>query len=683
VVDMSSGTLGLTTGKFHTCAIIQNRNVKCWGYNQFGQQGNGSTADNHIPKKAIALGAGVLSIYAGGLHTCALTMDDKVKCWGDNSEGQLGVGPGIDKSTVPIKVGSLDNIVVGMSLGAFHSCADIINGGLKCWGDNWAGQLGNNTNLDSPWPSDVVNLSEAIYSVAGGDSHTCAATATGKVLCWGSNNIGQLGNAMSAQSLTPVDVVGLGASISKGAAGAMHACVLTAAGGVKCWGNNKYGQLGDGTTIDRLTPVNVVGLASGVVKVEAGALHTCAVLVSGGVKCWGENVDGQLGDGTTNSSSVPVNVYGLTSGITDVGTGASHTCALTTVGGVKCWGKNGRGRLGDGTNVDRLTPVDVLGQTTGVVALELGQQHSCVLKQSGSVRCWGANYSGQLGDGTDIDRWTSVAVGNLGSGVVGLTAGESHTCALFNNGDAKCWGANYSGELGDGTFNTHYVPVPVTGLPGAATVLEAGHFHTCAVLGGGAVYCWGDNWNGQIGDGSTTEQPSPVAVPSLQSGVTDLFAGGKFTCGRMGDASVMCWGAGGNGQLGDGALPWEPTPIGVIGLTPASVEVNFESGQVGSYFHILGEDFLPGTSAQVTLNGYIFSETIPIDPDGSFNLVFSTVLAGEGDYFAYFESTLRAMAIFRLDPNAPLQPLEGSGPILDVPAGIGLGVHSYLPMGYR
>jgi alpha-tubulin suppressor-like RCC1 family protein len=236
VVELTSGTIGLTTGKFHTCAVKTNRQVKCWGYNEFGQQGNGSTVDNHIPRKVIGLGDGVRAVYAGGLHTCAWTLEDKIKCWGDNSVGQLGMG-GIEMATVPQRVDGLTGLIVDMSLGGFHTCSVTIDGGMKCWGNNWAGQLGNTGTTNSSWPTDVVYLPGWINSAASGDSHTCATTVDGIAVCWGSNGIGQLGIATSGISPDPQNVIGLNGQISDASGGAQHACALTNSGGIQCWGN--------------------------------------------------------------------------------------------------------------------------------------------------------------------------------------------------------------------------------------------------------------------------------------------------------------------------------------------------------------------------------------------------------------------------------------------------------------
>ena len=234
------------------------------------------------------------------------------------------------------------------------------------------------------------------------------------------------------------------------AAGGSHTCAVTSGGRVKCWGWNGYGQLGDGTTDSRTTPMDVSGLASGVIGVAAGRYHTCAVTAGGGVKCWGSNGRGQLGDGTTTDRLTPVDVSGLGSGVSALAAGAEHTCAVTAGGGVKCWGYNGYGQLGDGTTIGRATPVDVNGLGSGVSVVAAGRYHTCVMT-AGGVKCWGGNSNGQLGDGTTQSRTTPVDVSGLGSGVTAVAGGESHTCAVMDavhGGGVKCWGYNRSASWG-------------------------------------------------------------------------------------------------------------------------------------------------------------------------------------------------------------------------------------------
>ena len=355
-------------------------------------------------------------ITAGGTHTCGLTAFDQVKCWGENTYGELGDGTHINHWT-PVDVVSTTGGMITIAAGEQRTCGVTTTGAAKCWGSNGYGELGDGTTTDRDTPVDVVGMNSGVASIDTSDGYTCGITSTGGMKCWGKNSYGQLGDGTTTDRLIPVDVIGLDSGVIAITAGAFHTCALTTAGGVKCWGANAYGELGDGTTADSLTPVNVAGLTSNVIAVTAEWEHTCALTAKGGVKCWGWNSRGQLGDGTTTDRWMPVDVVGLTSGVKAISAGAYHTCALTDTGGVKCWGDNYAGQLGDGTIIPRLTPVDVVGLTSGVVVIDAGFEYNCALTSAGGVMCWGSNWAGALGDGTTIDRWTPVDVvgwfGNL------------------------------------------------------------------------------------------------------------------------------------------------------------------------------------------------------------------------------------------------------------------------------
>jgi alpha-tubulin suppressor-like RCC1 family protein len=341
-------------------------------------------------------------------------------------------------------------------------------------------------------------------SLAAGDDFSCAVTDSGAALCWGSNSEGQLGDGTQEDRLTSTPVNGLGVSVAEVSAGWKNACTLTDLGGVKCWGLNSAGQLGNGTmTSPQLTPTDVVGLSSGVQAVSAGLFHTCALTDAGGVKCWGDNGSGELGDGTLINRSSPVDVVGLTSGVIAIAAGGAITCAITDTGALKCWGDNATGGVGDGTTVDRAVPTDVVGLSSGVATISAGStfpfgSRTCAVTETGAAKCWGTNNQGQLGDGTLIDRTTPVDVVGLSTGVARITTGSSQTCALTTSGGAKCWG---QWAVGSGLDGIQPMPVDVVGLTSGVAELQAGGFHTCALDTAGGVSCWGGNASGQLGIG--------------------------------------------------------------------------------------------------------------------------------------------------------------------------------------
>jgi hypothetical protein len=342
-----------------------------------------------------------------------------------------------------------------------------------------------------------------------------------------------------------------------------HTCALLSAGGVKCWGWNEYGQLGDGTTTDRTAPVDVTGLTSGVLAIDAGGGHTCALLSTGGVKCWGKNWYGQLGDGTMTDSAVPVDVAGLDSEVSALSAGWFHTCALLITGEAKCWGYNAFGQLGDGTMIDRANPVSVAG-ISDVSKISTGGYHTCAVLGTGAVKCWGENWYGQLGDGTEFNKTAPVGVTELSFGILSVSAGGEHTCALQDTGGVKCWGNNQAWQLGDGTTTRRSVPVDVMGLPPGVSAVSAGGYHTCALLDTGRVMCWGLNTSGQTGCDVPVDFVFPPAVArSLESVVLEVDAGGAHTCALFDTESARCWGDNSCGQIGDGTTADRRTPVPV------------------------------------------------------------------------------------------------------------------------
>lgn len=349
-----------------------------------------------------------------------------------------------------------------------------------------------------------------VAMIEAGENHTCAMTTTGTVKCWGSNGSGQLGDGTTTDRRAPVEVTGLTGVVAI-AAGDQHTCALTSGGAVKCWGDNAGGQLGDGTTTARQTPVEVTGLTE-VTALSVGGEHTCALTRIGDVKCWGDNVNGQLGDGTRIDKPTPVAVAGLGRNVTSLAAGWGRTCALSTTGTVQCWG----GGTGDGTDYARLKPVYVVTLSSGIVAITAGKDHTCALTRGGELTCWGPNSYGQLGDGTSQTRLTPVKVAGLNSEVKTVVAGGNHTCALVGAGSLKCWGNNGYGALGDGTITQRLVPVDGLGQTAGVAAVAVGSSHICVVPSSGAVRCSGLNNHGQLGNDSTdNNNKTPVAVVGL------------------------------------------------------------------------------------------------------------------------------------------------------------------------
>ncbi len=290
-------------------------------------------------------------------------------------------------------------------------------------------------------------------AIAAGGNHSLALKSDGTVWAWGYNGDGQLGDNSTTARKTPVQVLTL-TNVKAIAAGGNHSLALTSSGAVKTWGANNSGQLGDGTVINSKTPVNVSGLLSGISAIAGGASHSLALTSGGAVKAWGANNDGQLGDGSKTNSTTPVGVFGLSSGIAAIAAGGFHSLALTSGGAIKAWGLNDNGQLGNGSFTSYTTPVNVTTLTSGVTSIAAGQSHSLATATGQAAWAWGLNASGQLGDTTVIRKNSPVEVFGLSSGITALSGGGYHSLALTTNANVKAWGQNTEGQLGnDSTWN--------------------------------------------------------------------------------------------------------------------------------------------------------------------------------------------------------------------------------------
>lgn len=360
--------VAVSAGGFHTCALTNGGSAGsaavCWGRDDHGQLGDGPLLENQIiPVEVVGLPAGVKAIAAGTLHTCALTTQGAVLCWGADDLGQLGDGGSRQDKPVPASVVGLPLGVLAVTAGNHHTCALTAAGGVRCWGDDTYGQLGNGPAGSQDLPMDVVGLSSGVEAISAGALHSCALLASGAVQCWGDNREGKLGGAgANPQEPAPQAVLGLPSAAIAVASGFSHTCALTNTGGVFCWGNGDYGQLGGSTSsLDKLTRAPAIGMGSGAVLLTSGFNHACAASSDGKTRCWGDNWYGQIGINKLETlESKPEVVEDLDGSALVISGGRQHTCALTDADKLMCWGDDSYGQLGDGgANVEKPVPVEV------------------------------------------------------------------------------------------------------------------------------------------------------------------------------------------------------------------------------------------------------------------------------------------------------------------------------------
>jgi alpha-tubulin suppressor-like RCC1 family protein len=603
----------IDSGVAHTCAISGDGSLRCWGYNSSGELGYGNTnnvGDDETPASVgpVDLGAGRTAVETSGgsSRNCAILDNGTVRCWGNGANGALGYGNtnNIGDNETPGSAGPVDlgagRTAVSLSTGEGFTCAILDNGTVRCWGVNNVGQLGygNTNNIgdnETPASAGPVDLGAGRTATALSSSNgsTCAILDNGSLRCWGFGPFGilgygnknNIGDNETPGSVGPVDL-GPGRTAVAVALGVSHACAILDTGAVKCWGQGREGELGYGNTTnigDDETPaaVGTVDLGPGrtAVAIAAGGEHTCAILDNGSVRCWGDGSRGQLGYGNTadigdNETPGSVGPVDLGPGRTAVAitAGQNFTCVRLDDGTVRCWGEGFFGQLGYGNTTtigDNESPGAAgpvaLGSASGALETVTGGTHTCSRFSDGSVRCWGNGASGRLGYGNTNNLGDDENVGtagtvDLGGNAVQLAAGENHTCALLGGGSVRCWGQNGFGQLGYG--NTANVgdnetpgSVSPVSLGGNAIQITAGSGHTCALLAEGNVRCWGQNSFGQLGYGNTTtigddESPSAAGPAALGADAVEIGAGGFHTCARLSGGTVRCWGKAVSGQLG-------------------------------------------------------------------------------------------------------------------------------------
>jgi len=809
--------VSITAGGDHTCALLDNGAVRCWGRNTHGQLGYGHTdtiGDDELPENAgwVSLDVAVIQVAAGVAHTCALTAVGAVRCWGRNQHGQLGYGPG---ATFGANLGddepartagdvALGGTAIQVVAGGEHSCALLSNGDVRCWGLGVHGQLGRGDTEDvgddeTPASVGAVPLGGAATQLTAGRDHTCAVMVGGGLRCWGRGDWGALGLAGTSdvgddEVPATESFVSLLGDVVWADAGWFHTCALLDSGLVQCWGYGYTGQLGYANTNDLgddEAPVTAGAIALGAKAsdVTVGAFHSCSLLQGGDVRCWGLGADGRLGQGATNNlgddeqpSSVPVLSLGASA--TQVASGRAHSCALLSTGTVRCWGDGAFGQLGT-ASTDDVGDDELPTSGPGVLVKELDecatQQHDC----DPSATCHDVDFgwscecpTGYEGDGVtcnDVDECVnqehdcdvnaactntqggfscSCDAGFAGDGVactdvdecadgsddchphadctnwpgsftcqcqpgwtgdgttctpsfphvVDLALGRRHGCALLDDGRVRCWGDGAFGKLGYG--NTSRVgddetPLSAGDVPlsGSATAITAGADHTCALLVGGTVTCWGRGANGRLGYGDVAnrgDDEAPSGAVPLGAAAAAISAGDAHTCALLFDGSVRCWGRGLDGRLGhvatfdvgDDETPAQIPPVNIGGTAVAIAAGeahscallaqgdvvcwgdNFEGALGLGHTDDIGDDESP-QGAVVALGG----TAIDLDAGGQRSCAVLT----NGDLRCWGDHMHVGLGIERFDPlgddelPSSVPPLQLGGPAAAVSVG---AVHS-------
>ena len=650
-----SGGISITAGGYHSLALKSDGTVWAWGYNYYGQLGDGTAIDRSMAIQVDGL-TGTIAIAGGGCHSLAVKNDGTVWAWGRNDYGQLGngeegyteypyaqwvcgtpntyfivpanikataaessvslswdavagaTGYDVEANGVVIDNGtSLTYVNVNLQPNTIHSYRvrwkD--NFGLAKWSDaitvntlasiptNGASSSVNSSSISATWEANG-NPDGTLYSLAAFSINDVlikqnswtnaledtiidlAANTEHRIKIKAKNNEDKETEWYEIGSVTPFTE----GQFLKVAAGGSHSLALMEYGTVWSWGDNHNGQLGDGTFISNRTATMRVGGLSTITSISGGGGHNLALKEDGTVWTWGWNAYGQVGNGTTTNELAAEQIRELNN-ITAIAGGDYHSLALKNDGTVWTWGLNNYGQLGDGTTTNRSKPVQVSG-LSGVIAIAGEYYHSLALKNDGTVWAWGANDGGQLGDGTTTQRSTPVQVSGL-SEIIAI-AGGYHSLALKNDGTVWAWGLNNYGQLGDGTTISRNMAIQVSGLNNVYAI-AGGDVYSLALKEDGTVWAWGSNSYGQLGDGTRTNRSTAVQIIGL-NGVTDISGGGYHSLAIKNDGTVWAWGDNYAGQLGSGGNRYCEYPKWVCGtpdvylVPPANIMATAEKRSI-------------------------------------------------------------------------------------------------------
>jgi alpha-tubulin suppressor-like RCC1 family protein len=456
-----------------------------------------------------------------------------------------------------------------LAAGSEFTCALDVTGLVTCWGRDNEGQLGNGVELRDESTPQPLDLLPPIAAIDAGRAHACAVTREGQLYCWGDNGSGQFGIGFRfTNHPLPTLVAG---GVVQFATGGNNTCWVNAAGELFCAGSNSSGQIGnDEQGVDALEPTLVEGLGP-VLEVDVGGGHACARLGNGTVFCWGNNNNGQVGDGTVmEPRPTPVQVPGIAN-IEQLALGDLHSCARDSAGSLACWGANFAGQLADGTETERPDPTPVPNITAARVIA--GGDHTCSVAAAGTLFCWGENNDGELGDTTLENKSAPLPVGFDVPDLLSVALGHDHTCAQDVSGQLRCWGSDRRGQLGIATLLRSDVPLQVLDLTGAVDV-ASGDGHSCAVLSSGLARCWGRNSDGELGSNGGLTDGSPLEVVDV-SAAGSVFATATRACVHETPDAVRCFGGSSNSVLGDGSVSDRNTAqiINAVVTAPTAIAI--------------------------------------------------------------------------------------------------------------
>ncbi|HLY08330.1 MAG TPA: RCC1 repeat-containing protein [Planctomycetota bacterium] len=671
-----------STGNSDIMALLRDGTLWEWGQNSFGQ-------DISLPLQVTGLPE-ITAMSSGATHDLALASDGTVWAWGSDLGFQLGTGGSV-ATMVPAPVLNLTN-AVAIAAGGSFSLALTQDGTVWVWGANGEGELGTGatTPANAPVPQPVAGLSN-IVAISAGTSHALALRNDGLVFVWGDNTLGQLGNGSASSTPGAVALVSGLTGITAISAGAYCNLALRSDGTIWGWGDDSSGQLGNGSapTTPVTVPTQTINL-TGVVSISASYYASAAVLNDGTVWAWGFNYYGQLGSGTPGYTTVPTpGQVGVLTNVVSVSVSGTSCIAMESDGTVWTWGNNTLGELGNGTGQAETAPVE-LNNMTGTLGMAGGNSFSLILQSPGLVWGVGQDDIGQLGDGgtPNVVVPNLVRAGTIANATA-VAAGDSHGLALLSTGEVWGWGQNAKGQVGDGSSgNTQGVPVKAA-TPTGMVAIACGRNHSFAIRQDPiqnvrTLWAWGDNTYGMCGVGSSAPCPTPTQVPGL-SGVVSVAGGSQHSLAALSDGTVWTWGANGFGQLGVTTIPnttWTTVPVQVPGIAGA---VSVAAGRFFS-LALLADGTVwgwgEGDSGQLGHGGdynvgYLMNTVVPVQALGLTGVTaiaagddFSLALRSDGTVWSFGNNVYGALGNpVNLASTTPVQ-VQGLSGAIQIAAGI-------------
>ena len=559
-------------GNTHTIVVDTTGKSFGWGGNTVGQIGDNSITLRGTPVSVLGAAKTFCKISSGNQYTLAIDKNGRAWGWGSNNLGQIGDNSSSSKRT-PVSVRGAIKTFCQISGGAQHTLAIDKNGRAWAWGFNFAGQLGDNSSTQRNTPVSVLGAIKTFCKISGAGASSFAIDKNGRAWAWGDNGSGQLGDNSITSRRTPVSVAGAVKTFCEITGGGSHTVAVDKDGRVWAWGDTSSNQLGNNTSLSKCTPVSVLGAAKTFCKIESNGSHTIVIDRNGRIWSWGGNGIFQLGDNTNIAKKTPVSVAGAVKTFCEISTGASHTLAIDKNGRAWAWGSNGYGAVGDNNFSTRATPVSVLGTTKTFCKIAGGTDHSVAIDKNGRLWSWGRNIEGQLGDNTTVSKRTPVSVLGAAKTFCKISAAAFHSVAIDRYSQVWSWGSNSSGQLGNNSTTDALTPVSILGVTKVFCEITSGDRYSAGIDNLGRVWSWGLNDNGQLGDNSTTNQCTPVAILGTTKTFCKISAGQCHTVAIDKNGRVWAWGRNSVGQLGDNSVTQRNTPVSVAGAVKTFCQI--------------------------------------------------------------------------------------------------------------